>query len=172
MRWIKNLNDPTLVGPMVYKGKVQAGATQAIAEGQLLERTADTNTRWIPIDSDHDATAGSGLAIAAHPIASGDLAGFYDILVVARPGDVFEADLAAAAAVEPETALYYSSPTALATSGSNILGYSVAGPNHPAGQNRLSQGQLGDNGETFRSTSKVWFTFRAAVSFYKTIQKA
>lgn len=171
MKWIKNLIDPTLVGPMSYLGKFQAGATKELDEGNLLERTADTNTRWVPIDSDHDAAAGDGLAVAAHDIRSGDLAG-YHLIYVSRPGDVWEADLAAAAAIEPETALYYSSPTALATSGSNILGYSVAGPNHPEQQGRLSQGQLGNKGETFRSTSKVWFTFREAVSFFKTIQKA
>lgn len=174
MRWIKNLNDPTLVGPMLCRGKVSAGASQALAAGQLLERTGDTNTRWVPIDSDHDAAAGAGLAIAAHDITSGDLAGYYEgLLVIARPGDVFEADLAAASAVEPETALYYSSATAVTvTAGSNIIAYSVAGPNAPAGQKRLSQGQLGDEGETFRSTTKVQFCFRAACSFYKTIQKA
>lgn len=171
MRWIKNLNDPTIVGPLVYQGKFQAGATQAITAGQLLERTADTNSRWVPIDSDHDASAGAGLAIANEDILSGDLAGYYEI-VVPRPGDVFEADLAAASALAAETALYYSSATALATSGSNILGYSVMGTNAPALQKHLSKAGLGDAGETFRSTNRVQFTFRAACSFYKTIQKA
>lgn len=172
-RWIKNLYDPTLVGPMVYPGLFQAGATQAITKGALLKRTADTNTRWTPAD-DHDAAAGSGLALAAQEIASGDLAGYYE-LWIPRPGDVWEFDLAAASALAPETALYPSGTAGVVltvTAGSNIVAYSVIGSNFPGLQKRLSQGQTGDFGETFRSTSKVWAVFRAACSFYKTIQKA
>ena len=170
MRWIRNENNPSQVGPRVVLGKFQAGATQAIAAGQLLERTADTNSRFVPIDSDHDATS-TKLAVAAQDISSGDLAGFYEVWEI-MDGDVWEADLAAASAMAPETALYYSSPTAFATSGSNVLGYSTQGPNHPAPQKRLSQGQLGDEGETFRSTNKVQMIFRKAVSTYSLKQRA
>lgn len=176
VRWIENLNDPTLVGPMYYADKFQAGATQEIAGGDLggeiLERTADTNTRWVPADSDHDATAGAGLAISCDPVTSGDLAGVRRI-IVPRPGDVFEADYDEADAIEPETALYWVSSTKLKkTAGTNIIAYSVRGPNAPALQKRLSQGQLGDSTETYRSTNRVRFVFRAACSFHKTIQKA
>ena len=170
MRWIENINNPSLVGPLVIPGLFQAGATATAAEGDLLERTADTNTKFVPIDSDHDATV-TKLAIAKHPIASGDLLGFYDV-IAPREGDVFEADLAAASAVAPEQALYYSSPTAVATSGSNILGYAYFGPNHPGIQGRLSQGQLGDKGVTYRSTNKVRFIFRKAVSILSLYERA
>jgi hypothetical protein len=169
--WIENENDPTAVGPKVTLGAFQAGATQAITKGQLLERTADTNSKWVPIDSDHDATS-TKLAIANQNISSGDLAGFYEIIEF-RPGDVFEADLAAASAIAPETALYYSSATAVTvTAGTNIIAYSTQGPNHPAAQKRLSQGQLGDSGTTFQSTNKVRLIFRTAVSTFSLKQRA
>lgn len=174
-RWVERIGHPNEVGPLVMPGLFQAGATQAITCGQILERTADTNTKWVPIDSDHDASAGAGLAIAGQDIASGDLAGYYPI-IVPRSGDVFEFDLAAASAIEPETALYYSAvgPTTLTvTAGTNIIAYSTFGPNFPGMQKRLSEGQLGNSGTTFRSTNKVRAVFRAACSFFKTIaQKA
>jgi hypothetical protein len=174
IRWIERLGHPSEVGPWRYLDKFQAGATQEIVAGQLLERTADTNTRWVPIDSDHDASAGAGLAIAGEDIKAGDLAGLYEILVP-RPGDVFEFDLAAASALVPETALYYSasgSTYLTVTAGTYIIAYSVLGPNAPSKQKHLSAGQLGDSGETYRSTSRVRAVFRAACSIYKTIQKA
>lgn len=170
MRWVRNENNPSQIGPRVERGLFQAGSSQAISKGQLLERTNDTNTRWVPIDSDHDATA-TKLAIAAQDIASGDLAGYFEIWVP-QDGDVWEADLATASAMAPETALYYSSATALATTGNNIIAYSTWGHNAPGFQKRGSQGQLGDEGTTFRSTSKVQFIFRLAVSIYSLMQRA
>ena len=171
MHWICNLNNPDLIGPRITRGKFAAGSSQAITKGQLLERTGNTNTEWVPIDSDHDATTAK-LAIANQDVASGDLAGLYEI-VEFRPGDVFEADISAAAATEPADAMYYSSPTAFASSGSNILAYTVNdAPNAPALQRRASEGQLGDSGTTYRSSSKVWVCFREAVSSYSLQQRA
>lgn len=170
-RWVENMNDPTLTGPRLTLGNFAAGASQAITAGQLLERTGNSDTEWVPIDADHDATS-TKLAIAACDISSGDPAGLYPI-VEFRPGDVFEFDLASATALAPETALYYSSPTAMATSGSNILGYSAReAPNGPGKQFRNSQGQLGDAGTTYRSTGRCWIVFREAVSSYSLIQRA
>lgn len=168
--WIENENDPTRAGPKVTLGLFASGATQAIAVNTLLERTNTGNTIWVPIDSDHDATTAK-LAIAAAPITSGDPAGFYPIIEF-LDGDVFEADLATAAAIAPETALYYSSPTAVASSGSNVIAYSTQGPNHPGQQFRNSQGQLGDKGVTFATTNKVRLVFRLAVSSYSLKQRA
>lgn len=171
LRWVRNDNDPSILGPKITLGLFQSGATQAITAGQLCERTGDSNTAWVPIDSDHDATS-TKLCIAGQSIASGDLAGYYEI-VEFRDGDVFEFDIDTDAATEPEDAMYYSSPTAMSASGSNILAYTVArAPNAPAKQNRLSEGQLGDNGTTFRSSGKVWVCFRLAVSSYSLIQRA
>ena len=171
IKWIENLEDPDLAGPLVLPGAFQAGATAAVAADRLLERTADTNTKWIEADSDHDAST-TKLAVSLHAIASGDLAGNYGI-IIPRPGDVFEADLAAASALAPETALYWSdSATLTVTAGTNIIGYSVPGPNMPKLQHRLSQGQLGDNGTTNLSTNKVRFVFRTAYSAYSLYQRA
>lgn len=171
LRYIENIYDPTLVGPARLPGLFQAGSTQAITAGQLLERTAGGSTQWVPIDSDHDATV-TKLAIAAQDISSGDLAGYYEILGF-RPGDVWEFDLVAASALAPETALYYSSSTVLTvTAGTNIIGYSYFGKNFPGMQKRMSQGQLGDNGTTFRSTTRVPVIFRAAVSILSLMQRA
>ena len=168
--WIENENDPTRQGPHVTTGLFATGASQAIAVNTLLERTGNTNTEWVPIDSDHDATS-TKLAIAYAPITSGDPAGYYPIIEF-MDGDVFEADLATASAMAPETALYYSSATAVATSGSNIIAYSTQGPNHPGEQFRNSQAELGDKGVTFTSTNKVRLVFRLAVSSYSLKQRA
>ena len=170
-RWIENLLDPTLTGPRITLGLFAAGSDQAISSGQLLERTRSTNTEWVPIDSDHDATV-TKLAIAGCDIAAGDLAGLFPV-VEFRPGDVFEFELASDAAIEPETALYFSSPTALAAAGTNVLGYSSReAPNSPPKQKRGSKGELGDSGTTYRTTSKVRVVFRESVSSYSLIQRA
>lgn len=169
--WIENENNPSLVGPKVTLGLFAAGATQAITLHTLLERTNTGGTIWVPIDSDHDATV-TKLAVAAQAIASGDPAGYYPIYEF-RDGDVWEADLAAASAVAPETALYYSSATAVTvTAGTNIIAYSTQGPNHPGAQFRNSQGQLGDKGVTYQSTNKVRLIFRTAVSSFSLKQRA
>jgi len=170
LRWVKNLNDPNRMGPRITLGLFAAGATTAIDVGEILERTNTGNTIWVPADSDHDAT--TGLAIAATDIASGDLAGFYPIIEF-LDGDVFEFDIDTAAATAPEDAMYFSSSKELSASGTNIWAYTVSGaPNSPAAQNRGSQGQLGDNGVTFRSSKKVWVVFRLAYSSYAFIQRA
>lgn len=170
-KWIENLYDKNKVGPTVIPGRFAAGASQAIAAHTLLERTGNTNTEWVPIDSDHDASTTKLAVKNEQPITSGDLTGDYEI-ISPQPGDVFEADLAAASAVAPETALYYSSATAITvTAGTNIIGYSVHGPNHPGLQNRLSQGQLGDKGTTYLSTNKVRFVFRQSYSINTKFQR-
>lgn len=171
MHWVKNLYNNSLVGPRVTRGLFAAGSSQAITKGQLLERTGDSNTEWVPIDSDHDATS-TKLAIAACDIASGDLAGYYPIWEF-RPGDVWVADLATASGLVPEDALYYSSATAVTTTGSNIIAYSVNdAPNSPAMQKFGSKCQLGDSGTTFADTKKVWLCFREAVSSISLQQRA
>lgn len=169
--WIENLENPLKTGPTIVLGLFGAGATTAITLHTLLERTNTGNTIWVPIDSDHDAST-TKLAIAGQAITSGDPAGFYPIIVPVA-GDVFECDLAAASALAPETALYYSSATAATvTAGTNIFGYTVPGPNHPAQQKRNSQGQLGDSGVTFQSTNRARFVFRSSYSAYTLYQRS
>ena len=52
--------------PLVAPGLFQAGDTQAIKAGEILEFTGDTNSKWVPLDSDADITV--GIAIAAEEI--------------------------------------------------------------------------------------------------------
>ena len=91
-RWIKDFYGAT--EPLRFLGLFQAGSTQAIKRGELLEYTGDSNTAWVPMDSDHDMTT-YGISVAAEEIKSGDLAGYYDVFLP-RPGDVWEYDLATA----------------------------------------------------------------------------
>lgn len=159
VRWVGNLNGEK--APLIMLGKFQAGDTQAIKRGEILERTADSATRFVPIDS--DLVAAANIAIANEEIKAGDRAGYYEI-IAPRAEDVFEFDLAAASAVAVGTALYYSNSETLAASGSNILGYAAGQEHYPLKQGHLSDDGSPDSGETIRSTSKVRMCFREAVS--------
>lgn len=170
------LHDPDgSKGPLLMLGKFQAGATQAISKGQILELTGDTNAAWVPLDSDFDmsAAAGSGgkVCVSYVDIRSGDRAGYYPV-IVPRPGDIFEADLAAAGATEVGTALYYSSATAVTVSaGSNIIGHAVGQDNYPKKQGHLSVDGSPDAGTTVRSQSRVKFCFQETNSYYSAFQR-
>lgn len=174
-RWYDNMINRNDTGPLVIPALFQAGATQAITKGQMLERTADTNTRWVPLDSDFDMTTvtDGGLVIAACDIASGDPAGYYPVWVP-RPGDRWIFDKAATGADALGTALYFSSATALTiTAGTNIIatisGYSEQ---YPSFQNRLSKGVVGDEGEALVSVADAVCSFRNAVSHFARLQRA
>ena len=164
-RWIRNLNGAP--GPLIMKGLFQAGATQAIKRGEMLELTADTNTRWTPTDS--DLALNSNLAIANEEIKAGDRAGYYEI-IVPRPGDVFEFDLAVAAATVVGAALYWSSSVAFAASGNNIVGNAFGQEHYPRLQGHLSDDASGDSGETIKTLSVVRMVFEEANSYYSLFQ--
>lgn len=162
MTWVRNLLGAP--EPFVYLGSFQAGSTQAICQGEILEFTADTNSDWCPIDSDFNMAA--NIAVAACEIKSGDKAGYYPIYVP-RPGDVWEYALAAAGATAYGTSLYYSaSQTVTVTTGSYVLGYAVGQANYPQPQGFASDGDWADRGTSIRSQSYVHMTFRAAVSLW------
>lgn len=162
-RWVGNLYGAT--GPLIRKGLFQAGSTQAIKKGELLEKTADTNTRFVPLDSDFDMSAGK-IAIAHEEIKAGDRAGYYEI-IVPRKGDIFEFDLAAESAVAEGTSLYYSSSEVVTvTAGSNVLGKAVGQEHYPQKQGHLSDDASFDRGETIRSTGKVRMTITEANSVF------
>lgn len=169
-RFVKNLMTGSRE-PLIMRGLFQAGSTQEIVAGQILEFTADTAQRFTPIDSDANFATAGDLAVAVEDIAAGDRAGYYKI-IAPRPYDVFAFDLAAASAIVRGTALYYSSPTAFAISGSNVIGYSVGEEHYPDFQEHLSKGGLANMGETVRSTGIVLMTFRTAVSYLARFQKA
>lgn len=152
--------------PLVILGKFQAGATQAIKRGEMLELSSGN---WIPLDADQSMTA--IIAIAAEEIKSGDLAGYYHILVP-RPGDLWDFPLAADnSSGDVGDALYWSdSETLTATAGSNILAYIVGQHHYPQKQGHAADGDPADRGTTIRSVRKVQVTFKAAVSYYAALQ--
>ncbi len=165
-RWIKNLNGAS--EPLYVPGAFQAGATQAIVSGQALELTGATNTRWVPIDSDFSMAA--NIAIACCDIKSGDLEGFYP-MIVPRPGDVFEVDLAASGNSALGTAVYYSSATAVTvTAGTNILGHIAGWDHYPFPQNFASDDAGPDMGTTLSNHSKARITIEQSNSYYVALQ--
>jgi len=166
-RWVGNLNGAT--EPLIMLGKFQAGSTQAIKVGEILELTGVTNTCWVPIDSDFAMSA--NVAIANEEIKSGDLGGYYEI-IVPRPGDLFEYDLAAAGNDAVGTAVYYSSSEAVTvTAGSNQLGTITGQAEYPE-QHHLATDGAGapDAGTTIRSRSSAVITIKASASYYAALQ--
>lgn len=166
VRWLYNLNGAT--APLVARGNFAAGATQAIKKGEILELTGSSNTQWVPIDSDF-AMAGD-IAIANEEIKSGDLAGYYEI-IVPRPDDVFEFDLATATALSVGADLFYSSSEAVTTTGSFKLGQAVGEEHYPRFQRHMSDGVTNDSGTTISSTSYARMTFAPHVSYYAKLQQ-
>lgn len=149
--------------PLIVPGLFQAGDTQAVKRGEILEFTGDTNSKWVPLDADEDITV--GVAVAAEEIKAGDRAGYYPI-IVPRPGDVFEFALSAAGANSMGASLYYSDSQTLAASGTNVMGF-VAGHDHyPQYQGHLADDASGDRGTTIRSVSHVLMTFKISRSWW------
>ena len=165
--WIRNLFGAS--EPFIMLGLFQAGSTKAIKRGEILEKTAVTNTRWVPMDSDFAGAA--NVAVANEEIKSGDRAGYYEIMVP-RPGDVFRFELAAAAAVTVGTAYYWSDSETLKSSGTNVLAYVAGQDNYPDKQGHLSDDASSDSGETIRSVSYADFIFKEAVSYWKAFNVA
>lgn len=169
VRWLRNINGaPAPVrGAGIALGKFAAGSSQAIKRGEILELTGNTNTEWVPIDSDFSMSA--NIAVAAEEILSGDPAGYYEIYTP-RPGDVFQFELATAAAVAVGASLYYSSSEKVTTSGSNAIGKACGQEHYPSKQHHLASGELGDQGTTIKSTSYVEMTFTKAASYYAALE--
>jgi len=169
VRWVKSLHGEHITGPLIVPGSFQAGATQAIKRGELLELTGDTNTKWVPMDSDFSMSA--NVAIAACEIKPVDPAGYYPI-IVPRPGDVFEFALDAADDLALGTAVYWSSSEAVTdTAGTNILG-NVAGWTHYSAiypQNFADSGAPA-KGTTIGTQSRVHITIQPSNSFYSALQ--
>ena len=163
-RWVGNLDGAK--EPLIIKGLFQAGATAAIEAGELLEFTGDTNTAWVPLDSDFDMD--SNVAIAAESIKSGDLAGYYQIYCP-RPGDMWEFDLATAAGTAYGTALTYSSSDVVTTGGTYPIGYAVGQQHYPQYQNHMSDGEPSDSGTSIRTQATVIMTIKAACSIYSAL---
>lgn len=170
-RWVKNLYGPHITAPLIVPGLFQAGSTQAIKRGEILEKTAGGATQWVPMDSDY--AMANDVAIAAEEIKAGDFAGYYG-LIVPRPGDVFEYELDASDDLPQGQALYWVNSEKVTDSvGANIVGHVVAGgqyaPIFPQGH--ASDDASLDKGTTLDFQTFVHMTFRAATSFYGAFQK-
>ena len=157
--WVGNMYGASK--PLVMLGKFETGT--AIKRGELLELTADTNSSWCPMDSDFNAAA--NLAVANEEVKSGDRMGFYEI-IVPRPGDIFEYELATASAIAVGTSVTYSSSEKVTTGGSYAIGYAVGQEHYPLKQGHVVDDAGPDRGETIRSTGYVRFTFRLAASYF------
>lgn len=153
--------------PYLAKGLFQAGATQAIKRGEILEKTAGGATQWVPIDSDYAMDA--DVAVAHEEIKSGDRAGYYWI-EVPRPGDIWRYALAAANAAALGASLYYSnSETVTVTAGTNIIGVVADEDHYPAKQGHASLDASGDAGTTIKSTSYALMAFLEDISYWETL---
>ena len=164
--WVANLYGHG--GPFKFPGKFQAGATQAIFKGELIKLSGGN---WVPMSTD---TAMSAIvAIADCDIKSGDLAGYYPI-IVPRPGDVFEFALDASTTTTIGQALYVygsgiGSQTVTATVGTNILGHVVDSSVIPMqGHASVSPGL--DAGTTLLARSQIRMTIKASCSYFAALQ--
>ena len=163
--WVGNLNGAT--EPLIMLGKFAAGASVPVKRGEILELTGNTNTEWVPMDSDFDMAA--NVAIANEEIKSGDRAGYYEI-IVPRPGDVFEfATTAAQHAISDD--FFYSDSQTLALTGSYAIGYSVGQEHYPQKQGHLSDESSGDAGTTIRSIAYARIVFKLAASYFAAFNK-
>jgi hypothetical protein len=149
--------------PLIVPGLFQAGATQAIKRGEILEFTGDTNSKWVPLDSDADITV--GVAVAAEEIKSGDRAGYYPI-IVPRPGDVFEFALSASGDPVMGASLYYSDSQTFAETGSNVMAFVAGWSHYPQYQGHLADDASGDRGTTLRYVTYVHATFKLGRSWW------
>jgi hypothetical protein len=167
MAWVRNMFGAK--EPLIIRALFGVAGVVAVKRGELLEFTGNTNTEFVPMDSDF--AGNSNMAVANEEIKSGDRAGYYEI-IVPRPGDIFEFELAAAAAPVLGASLYWSTSQKLATSGSNALGYVAGQAHYPAKQGHLADDASPDSGTTVRTVSFVEMTFKEAVSYLKVVQKA
>lgn len=165
-RWIRNINGATQ--PFTMQSRFEAGSTQVIVRGQLLEYTGDTNSAWVPIDS--DASFAANLAIANEEIKDGDREGYYEI-IVPRPGDIFEFALDTASAAAVGAPVYYASSTTVSLSGSNTFGDVIGIDHYPDKQGHLTDDASGDAGTTIRVTANVGITIKQSCSYYAAIQQ-
>ena len=143
---------------------VAAGSSQTIKRGEICEISSSV---WTPITGDDAFTA--ELAVAFHEIKATSLAGYYPF-IIPRPGDLFEFQLAAAAAAARGANLFYSTSQVLATSGSNTFGDVVDHAGVPRQQGNNDVGDPADRGSTIASASFVLMTFKASTSYYAALQ--
>lgn len=149
--------------PYMVKGRFAAGASTPVERGDILILAGGV---WAPISSD-TAMAGT-IAVAAHRLVSGHLAGLYPIYVP-RPGDVWEYPLAADSNPALGGDLYYSSDQAVTTTaGTNILANVCDHPGFVPEQGNVEVGDVLDRGSgaTVYSVGRVFMSFVQASSYF------
>lgn len=157
-RWIDNADGAP--GPLRVAGKFQAGSSQVVKLGEMLELSGGN---FIPLDADQAMSA--IITVADEEIKVGDLAGYYS-MIVPRPGDRFSFPLATADNPALGAALYWSdSETVTTSTGSNILAY-VTGYDHYPMQGHASEDITSDKGTTLRNTSNIILSFIQSASYY------
>lgn len=161
--WLRNDFGDTK--PLIKLGYFAAGSTRTVCRGEIIYISTIT---WIPLAS--DTTMANIIAVANEEIKSTDLAGYYQI-IVPRPGDVFEFELATATACATGAALYYSTSQKLTTSGSNIVAYVNGQAHYPQQQGHMSDGDPVDRGSTVNSASYVQCSIATGASWYGAIYK-
>ena len=157
IRFVKHLGGDN--NPLIHYGRFQAGSTQAINRGDLLELSGGN---FIPLTSDK-AMVGT-VAIAAADIKAGDAAGDYPIMVP-RKLDVWEFPLDAADAPARGSTIAVESATTVQTTVTNTLGTVWDHDGFPRPQKHLSSGGLIDSGTTTGNTNQVHFLILEAVSY-------
>jgi len=158
-------------GPLIMRGLVAAAT--ALDKGEMLELTGNTNTEYVPMDSDYDMGDGTScMAFAWEDKSASDRLGYYKI-AVPRPGDMWSFPLAAAGQTAVGTALYYSSSKAVTVSaGSNIIGNACGQDHYPDYQGHVAKDAGPDMGTTIKSQSYVIMTVQPSNSLYGIIQTA
>jgi hypothetical protein len=158
--------------PLILPGNFAAGTSVPIKRGELLELTGNTNTEWVPMDSDYGMAA--NVAIAACEIKDGDPAGYYPI-IVPRDGDVFEFALDASDDLAQGTPLYWvSSESVTDTAGSNIIGHVVAGEQYASIYPQVHTSDTAEvsKGTTLGFQTRVLMTIERSNTYFAAIQKA
>jgi hypothetical protein len=146
---------------MVRYGLVAAAT--ALKVGELIELTGNTNTEWVPLDSDESGLDGD-IAIAAEEVTTGDRLGYFRIWVP-RPGDVWKYPVATASASAMGTALTYSSSEQFTTGGTNEYAYIVGDSNYPK-QGHRDADAAPDAGTTLLTTTWKEIAIEQASSYY------
>ncbi|MFH1490671.1 MAG: hypothetical protein ABII06_17315, partial [Pseudomonadota bacterium] len=126
--WVRNLFGASQ--PLVIKGLVQAGSTQAIKMGEICVYN-ETSGYWVPADAAGDYIY--SLAVANEEQKTEHQARYMEF-VAPREGDVFEFALSAAAAVALGNAVKLSDSQTLTVDVDGAgIGHSVGDDNYPLG---------------------------------------
>jgi hypothetical protein len=156
--WKYNLDGATQ--PLVVRGLVQDGSTQAIKSGELLNWN-ETSGYWAPVDAAADILY--NLGFSEGEIDSDNApAARYARIIIARPGDVFEIPLAAAAAVElghNYEPTGTNSQTATLDADGDPVFCQVGQSNYPEAMKK--------GGTTVASIANGFFTMNKMYSYYK-----